>query len=102
MTFLTLGLTQLGVALASRARAGSWANPFLLVAVGTAGLLQLAAVYAPPLQALLGTHTLGPLELAVAAAGSMFGFAGIHLDRRLHPRQDRSEDLHRDARDVRP
>jgi P-type Ca2+ transporter type 2C len=102
MTFLTLGLTQLGVALASRSRAGGWANPFLLIAVGAAGLLQLAAVYAPPLQGLLGTHALGPLELAVAAAGSVFGFAGIHLDRRLHPRRARSGDLHGDARDLRP
>ena len=50
MAFLTLGTMQLTVAIALRARPRTWANPFLLVAVGSAWLLQLSAVYVPPLQ----------------------------------------------------
>lgn len=45
MVFLVLGATQLGVALGSRARPGTLANPFLLTAVGTALGLQAAGVY---------------------------------------------------------
>ena len=43
MAFLALGATQLAVALGSRARPGTRANPMLLAAVGGALLLQLAA-----------------------------------------------------------
>nr|WP_228022542.1 cation-translocating P-type ATPase C-terminal domain-containing protein [Streptomyces acidicola] len=63
MMFLVLGATQLGVALGSRARPGSLANPFLLVAVGTALSLQAAGVYLPPLRDLLGTEPLSPADL---------------------------------------
>ena len=58
MAFLTLGTMQLTVAIALRARPRTWANPFLLVAVGSAWLLQLSAVYVPPLAELLGTQPL--------------------------------------------
>ena len=60
MTFLALGATQLAVALGSRARPRTWANPMLLAAVGAALLLQLAAIYLPPLRDLLGTQPLAP------------------------------------------
>ena len=86
MTFLTLGALQLSVAFALRARPGTWENPFLLVAVGCAWLLQLAAVYVPPLASLLGTHPLPLLDLAVVTGISLLGYAGIRLDRKLHPR----------------
>jgi Ca2+-transporting ATPase len=86
MTFLTLGTMQLGVALALRARPGTWANPFLLVAVGSAWLLQLAAVYLPPLAELLGTQPLPLRDLAIVTVLSLLGYAGIRLDRKLHPR----------------
>ena len=51
MAFFALGATQLAVALGSRARPGTWANPMLLVAVAGALALQFAGVYLPPLQA---------------------------------------------------
>jgi Ca2+-transporting ATPase len=85
MAFLTLGAMQLSVALALRARPRTWANPFLLVAVGSAWLLQLAAVYLPPLAALLGTQALPWHDLAVVTGLSLLGYAGIWLDRKLHP-----------------
>ncbi|MET9847309.1 cation transporting ATPase C-terminal domain-containing protein [Streptomyces ossamyceticus] len=68
MIFLILGATQLGVTLGSRARPGSLANPFLLVAVGAALSLQAAGVHLPPLRELLGTAPLPPTDLAITAA----------------------------------
>ena len=85
MIFLTLGFSQLGVALALRARPKSWSNPFLIVAVAAAALLQLAGIYLPFLGSVLGTTPLTPLDFAVAVGLSLAGYAGIHLDRRLHP-----------------
>jgi Ca2+-transporting ATPase len=84
LTFLTLGTMQLGVAIALRGRPGTWENPLLLVAVAAAWLLQLAAVYVPPLASLLGTQPLPLLDLAVVAGLSVLGYAGIRLDRKLH------------------
>jgi Ca2+-transporting ATPase len=49
-------------------------------------MLQLAAVYVPLLGAVLGTVPLSLADLAVVTGASLVGFAGIHLDRRLHPR----------------
>jgi Ca2+-transporting ATPase len=86
MAFLTLGTMQLSVAVALRGRPGTRENPLLLVAVAAAWLLQLAAVYIPPLARLLGTQPLPLLDLAVVAALSLLGYAGIRLDRKLHPR----------------
>jgi P-type Ca2+ transporter type 2C len=86
MAFLTLGSMQLSVAIALRGRPGTWENPFLLIAVVSAWLLQLAAVYVPPLATLLGTQPLPLLDLAVVAGVSVLGYAGIRLDRKLHPR----------------
>ena len=86
MAFLTLGTMQLTVAIALRARPRTWANPFLLVAAGSAWLLQLSAVYVPPLAELLGTQPLPLRDLAVVTGVSLLGYAGIRLDRKLHPR----------------
>ncbi|MDX2820311.1 cation-translocating P-type ATPase [Streptomyces ipomoeae] len=85
MIFLILGATQLGVALGSRARPGSLANPFLLVAVGAALSLQVAGVYLPPLQELLGTEPLPPTDLAIACAVSGLGHVVMRLQARLKP-----------------
>jgi Ca2+-transporting ATPase len=95
MAFLTLGATQLAVALGSRARPGTLTNPFLLVAVAVAFLLQVAGVYLPPLQELLGTQSLPAADLAIAVAVSFVGYIGVHLDRRLHPKP--TADHHREA-----
>ncbi|MFJ1991870.1 cation-translocating P-type ATPase [Streptomyces asiaticus] len=85
MMFLILGATQLGFALGSRARPGSLANPFLLLAVGTALALQVAGVYLPPLRVLLGTEPLPPVDLAIAGALSGLGHVVMRVQRRLFP-----------------
>ncbi|KUL41387.1 cation-translocating P-type ATPase [Actinoplanes awajinensis] len=85
LTFLALGLTQLAVAVGSRARPGSRANPMLFAAVGIALLLQLAAIYAPPLRELLGTTPVTAADLLIVAAVATLGYAAIRLDRRIHP-----------------
>ena len=85
MAFVALGTTQLAAALGSRARPGTWANPMLLVAVAGALALQLAGVYLPPLQHLLGTQPLAPTDLLIVCAASTLGYAAIRLDRVIHP-----------------
>jgi Ca2+-transporting ATPase len=89
MAFFALGATQLAVALGSRARPGSWANPMLLVAVAGALLLQVAAVYLPPLQHLLGTQALTLPDLLIVCAAATIGYAAIRLDRIVHPTKRR-------------
>ncbi|WP_410816264.1 cation-translocating P-type ATPase [Micromonospora sp. 050-3] len=84
LTFLALGLTQLAVALGSRARPGTTANPMLFAAVGAALLLQLAAIYASPLRELLGTEPVAATDLLIVTAMSALGYAAIRLDRRIH------------------
>src|SRR5581483_1783901 len=83
LTFLALGATQLAVALGSRARPGTWANPMLFLAVGSALLLQLAAVYLPPLRDLLGTHPVSLADLVIVGTAAALGYAAIRLDRLL-------------------
>ncbi|WP_430503065.1 cation-translocating P-type ATPase [Micromonospora trifolii] len=85
LTFLALGVTQLAVALGSRARPGTRANPMLLAAVGTALALQLAAIYTPPLRQLLDTEPVTATDLLIVMAVSTLGYAAIRLDRRIHP-----------------
>jgi Ca2+-transporting ATPase len=84
LTFVALGLTQLAVALGSRARPGTAANPMLFTAVGAALVLQLAAIYAPPLRQLLGTEPVAATDLLIVAAVSTMGYAAIRLDRLIH------------------
>ncbi|MEV8505046.1 cation-transporting P-type ATPase [Actinoplanes sp. NPDC051475] len=83
LTFLTLGVTQLAVAVGSRARPGSRANPMLFAAVGAALLLQMAAIYAPPLRRLLGTEAVTIADVLIVAAVSTLGYAAIRFDRRI-------------------
>jgi P-type Ca2+ transporter type 2C len=84
MAFFALGTTQLAVALGSRARPGTLANPSLLWAVAGALGLQFAGVYLPFLNDLLKTQPLTALELLVVFALSTLGYAAIRLDRVLH------------------
>ncbi|WJK39685.1 cation-transporting P-type ATPase [Solwaraspora sp. WMMA2056] len=87
MIFVTLGLAQLGVALAVRARRPASgpgvrrANPALPVAVAAAAVLQLAGVYLGPLQALLGTEPLTLVELAGCTALAALPALVLHLSR---------------------
>ncbi|MCO8277938.1 cation-transporting P-type ATPase [Actinoplanes sp. TRM 88003] len=70
VVFVTLGLAQLGVALAVRAKAapGTPRNRSLFLAVALSAVLQVAGVLLPPLQTLLGTETLSLYELPACAA----------------------------------
>jgi len=85
MAFFALGTTQLAVALGSRARPGTLANPMLPAAVAAAFALQLAGLYLPFLRDLLHTQPLTLTDLAVVFALSTLGYAAIRLDRVLHP-----------------
>ncbi|MBB6349971.1 cation-translocating P-type ATPase [Nonomuraea muscovyensis] len=84
MAFFALGAAQLGVALGSRARPGSTANPMLLLAVAGALVLQLAGLYVPLLRDLLGTQPLAAGDLLIVTALSILGYAAARLDRILH------------------
>jgi Ca2+-transporting ATPase len=84
MAFFALGTTQLAVALGSRARPGTLANPALLWAVAGALGLQFAGLYLPFLNDLLKTEPLSGLDLLVVFALSTLGYAAIRLDRVVH------------------
>jgi Ca2+-transporting ATPase len=84
MAFFALGATQLAVALGSRARPGTLANPALLWAMAGALGLQFAALYVPFLSDLLKTQPLTGLDLLVVFACSGLGYAAIRLDRVVH------------------
>ncbi|GAA0711547.1 cation-transporting P-type ATPase [Dactylosporangium roseum] len=81
LVFLALGGTQLAVALGSRARPGTRTNPMLFAAVGSALVLQLAAVYVPPLRELLHTQPVGGADLLLVGAAASLGYAAVRLDR---------------------
>jgi P-type Ca2+ transporter type 2C len=87
MAFFALGTTQLAVALGSRARPGTLANPLLPAAVATALGLQFAGLYLPFLQELLHTQPLTGLDLAVVFLASTLGYAAVRLDRVLFRRK---------------
>jgi uncharacterized protein YndB with AHSA1/START domain len=87
MAFFALSATQLAVALGSRARPGSRANPLLPIAVGTALGLQLAGLYLPFFQEVLHTKPLTGFDLLVVFALSTLGYAAIRLDRLLFRRK---------------
>jgi len=85
MAFFALGATQLAVAVGSRARPGTWANPMLPLAVAGALALQLAGLYVPLLRGLLGTRPLSLVDITVCVVLSAAGYAAIRLDRIVHP-----------------
>ncbi|MER6593810.1 HAD-IC family P-type ATPase [Micromonospora purpureochromogenes] len=84
IVFVVLGLAQLGVALAVRARRtrGTRGNPALLVAVALSALLQIAGVLLPPLRVLLGTDPLTGLDLLACAAVATLPGIALRLLRR--------------------
>jgi len=85
MAFFALGAAQLGAAIGSRSRPRTWANPLLPIAVAAALALQMAGLYLPALQDLLKTVPLSAAELLIVMVLSLFGFAAVVADRRLHP-----------------
>jgi Ca2+-transporting ATPase len=84
MAFFALGATQLAVAIGSRARPGTRANPFLLAAVVVSFALQLAALYVPVLQKLLGTRPVRAIDLVIICVLATAGYVAIRLDRVIH------------------
>ena len=87
MAFFALGTTQLAVALGSRARPGTLANPMLPAAIAAALALQFAGLYLPFLRELLHTEPLTGLDLAVVFLASTLGYAAVRLDRILFRRK---------------
>ncbi|MFD8325524.1 cation-translocating P-type ATPase [Streptomyces lydicus] len=83
LVFLVLGATQLGVALGSRSRPRSLANPGLLAAVALALALQLGGVLLPALRSLLGTEALAPSDLALGWWAVCWGWAAMRFQNRL-------------------
>ncbi|HET8661369.1 MAG TPA: cation-transporting P-type ATPase [Micromonosporaceae bacterium] len=90
VVFTVLGLAQLGVALAVRARRspGGPANPGLLWAVAVSAVLQLAGVLLPPLRALLGTQALSLTDLAGCAVAAAVPAVLLLLARARAARRD--------------
>jgi P-type Ca2+ transporter type 2C len=87
MAFFALGTTQLAVALGSRSRPGTLANPMLLIAVAAALGLQFAGLYLPFLRELLHTQPLAGPDLLVIFLLSSLGYAAVRLDRVVFRRQ---------------
>lgn len=83
LVFLVLGATQLGVALGSRSRPRSLANPFLLAAVAAALALQVAGVLLPPLRSLLGTEALAWSDLALGLVSVCWGYLAMRVQSRF-------------------
>ncbi|WP_051366114.1 cation-translocating P-type ATPase [Hamadaea tsunoensis] len=74
MVFVVLGLAQLGVALAVRARrphGQGWANPGLLLAIASSAVAQVAAVVLEPLRLLLRTESLTLTEWGICVAAAV-------------------------------
>jgi Ca2+-transporting ATPase len=87
MVFVTLGLTQLGLALAVRVPGPARQNPGLLAAVALSATAQVAAVLFAPLRVLLGTQQLSLPQLGVCAGVALLPAAGLWLHNRLRWRR---------------
>ncbi|WP_020524818.1 cation-translocating P-type ATPase [Catelliglobosispora koreensis] len=79
MVFVTLGLTQLGLAMAVRVRGSGLRNPGLLAAVAFSAAAQIAAVLIGPLRDLLGTEPLSWAQLGFCAVAALLPAAGLWL-----------------------
>lgn len=102
MLFVTLALSQLGLALTTRSdstplwRLPVRSNPFLYVAAATSVLATLAVVYLPGAGLLFHTVALGPAELAIAVGAAAVPSVLVEAEelrrsrRRAHPGQDQS------------
>jgi P-type Ca2+ transporter type 2C len=96
MVFTSLALLQLGHALAVRserealATLGALSNKPLLAAVSATAAVQLAVVYWPPGQVILGIEALSAGELAVVLAASTVVFWAVELEKLVRRRSDRA------------
>lgn len=82
--FLVLGMSQLGVALAVRARHGTRENPFLPLAISTSLLLLLAGVYLAPLRDVLGTQSMAAAHTVGLCTAMAVGYVVTRAVRRFH------------------
>jgi Ca2+-transporting ATPase len=91
VVFLTLGLGQLGVALALRAprHGATWRDRGLEAAVLVAGLCQLAGVVVPGLRDLLGTDALPVADIVVLLAAAALPGLVVAAGRMYSRRQGR-------------
>ena len=93
MVFTVLCLSQLAHVLAIRSEReslfsqGLLSNVPLLAAVLVTSGLQLAAIYAPPLNAVLHTEPLGPAELALAIGTASVIFFAVELEKWMKRRR---------------
>jgi Ca2+-transporting ATPase len=62
---------------------GFWSNPYLAAAVGASVLLQMAVVYAAPLQAIFETVPLSGRDLAVCVVASTAAFWALEAEKLL-------------------
>ncbi|AHY48218.1 HAD ATPase, P-type, family IC (plasmid) [Rubrobacter radiotolerans] len=91
--FTALAFAQLLRALSTRSftapiwRTGVRGNRLLLAMVGLALLLQLAVVYAPPLQEVFGTRPLGPVEIVAGVAVAVLMLLVMEADKGLRRRE---------------
>jgi magnesium-transporting ATPase (P-type) len=60
-----------------------FSNPFLLASMGAALFLQLAVLYVPALECVLGTVPLAPPALGRAALTAATVFAAVEIDKRF-------------------
>ena len=87
MVFMTLTLSQMAHVLAARSERkllltlGPRSNPYLLGAVALTVLLQVVAVYASPLQAVLGTVGLPAMDLLLSLAASSIILVALELEK---------------------
>jgi len=109
MLFTSLAFLQLGVAFAVRSDSASTftlgfaSNRFLFFAVLAMVGAQLCAIYAPPLRHLLGTESLGVVDLVTVFAASSITFFAIEGQKLCRRRYRRSQGpVAVPPRDVRP
>jgi Ca2+-transporting ATPase len=95
MLFTTLTFLQIFQALATRSntesllRIGLFSNRTMLLAIGVVLLLQLAAIYLPPLSTVfLNTLPLTPFDLAVALGTGIFLFAAIEVEKLIRRKRN--------------
>ena len=92
LTFTTLVLSQLALAFAVRSeRESLWSlgllsNRALPLAAGASAVLQLAVVYAPPLQRVFHTRALSAYELGVCCGAATAVFAAVEASKALRRR----------------
>jgi Ca2+-transporting ATPase len=79
--FLSLLAAQLGVVLGLRSRLFTRENPFLPLSVLVSAALGVAAVYVPFLRSVLETRPLEAMEVGLACATGLLGFAAARLSR---------------------